>query len=72
MSHATDDLKKALDDTVSAIEEVRDEMKLKLHLAQMEAKDRWNEIEPTLLEARAHAKRVADKLDEVRKILAAP
>ncbi len=70
MSHATEDLKKQLEATVTALEELRDEARVKLHLANMEARDRWNDIEPHLLDVRDRARKVAKKLDEIGDLLA--
>lgn len=52
---------KALDEVVSELEQLADEIKVKLHLANMDAKSTWNEkLEPRLFEARQHAKEAGD------------
>jgi hypothetical protein len=45
---------------------LRDEIRLDLHLAGMELKDRWRELEPKVLEAERRAEEVGAKvLDEL-------
>lgn len=48
MSDTTKDLKAELDKTVSHLKTLREEARLKAHLAGMEAKERWNKLEPEL------------------------
>jgi hypothetical protein len=43
-------LKEELEDTRNDLKRTADEIKLKLHLAGMDAKDAWNELEPKLAE----------------------
>jgi len=69
MSHSSNELKKQLEATITALQEFRDETRVKLHLAGMEAHDRWNELEPHLLDAQDRARKVAAKLDEIADIL---
>lgn len=50
-------IKKQVDDILSELETVADEIRVKLHLAGMEANDVWSEkLEPRLLDARRHAR----------------
>ncbi len=50
-------IKKQVDDALSELETVAGEIRLKVHLAGMEATDLWNEkFEPRLLDARRHAR----------------
>ncbi len=43
-------------ETIAELEQLADEIRLKVHLASMDAKDTWNqELEPRLLAARTHA-----------------
>lgn len=52
---------KPLDDTLGELEELAEEIRLKIHLAGMEAKTKWNEtLEPKLFEARTHAREASD------------
>ena len=69
MSHATEDLEKQLEATVTALEELRDEAQVKLHLANMEARDRWSDFENHLLDMRDTARKVVKKLDEIGDLL---
>ncbi len=48
MSDTTKDLKAELDKSVSLLKTLRDEVRVKLHLAGMDAKDQWNKLEPHL------------------------
>ena len=51
MSEVSDELKKELKKTVDLLKTMRDEIKVKLHLAGQEAKDRWQKIEPEIEKA---------------------
>lgn len=49
-------LEQSIDKTIADLETVADEIRLKLHLAGMDASTVWNDkLEPRLFEARAHA-----------------
>jgi hypothetical protein len=50
MSQATDELKEEIARGLDAMRTLRDEVRLKLHLAGMDAKDEWNKLEPHLME----------------------
>lgn len=54
------------------LQTLRDEIRLDLHLAGMDLKDRWRELEPKVLEAERRAEEVGGKaLDElVQRLLA--
>lgn len=50
-------IKKQVDDVFSELETVADEIRVKLHLAGMDANEIWNtKLEPRLLDARQHAR----------------
>lgn len=51
MSDVSDELKKELKKTVDVLKTMRDEIKVKLHLAGQEAKDRWQKLEPEIEKA---------------------
>lgn len=52
---------KPLDDAMSELEELAEEIRLKLHLAGMDAKAKWNDVlEPKLFEARTYAREATD------------
>jgi len=45
-----------IDEAVAELEQLADEIQIKLHLAGMDAKDTWNRrLEPRLFEVRGHA-----------------
>lgn len=47
----------AIDDALVELEAVADDIRVRLHLANMEAKELWSEkLEPSLFAARGHAK----------------
>lgn len=48
MNQATGDLKAELEKSAQRLRTLRDEIKLKLHLAKLDAKDEWNRLEPKL------------------------
>jgi hypothetical protein len=51
MSEVSDELKKEFKKTTELLKTMRDEIKVKLHLAGQEAKDRWQKIEPEIEKA---------------------
>jgi hypothetical protein len=51
MSEVSDELKKELRKTVDILKTMRDEIKVKLHLAGQEAKERWQKLEPEIEKA---------------------
>jgi DNA-binding transcriptional regulator GbsR (MarR family) len=48
MSQTTTDLKKEIDKSLELMRTLRDEVRVKLHLAGMDAKDEWRKLEPRL------------------------
>lgn len=49
-------IKEQINDALAELETVTDEIRVRLHLAGMDANDVWSmELEPRLLEARKHA-----------------
>jgi hypothetical protein len=48
MSDVSDELKKEFRKTADMLKTLRDEVRVKLHLAGQEAKDRWQKIEPQI------------------------
>ena len=42
------------------LERLRDEVKLDMHLARMDAKDRWHKVEPQLFQAERLAEHVTE------------
>lgn len=47
----SEELKRNLKDTMAQLRTLRDEVRVDLHLAGMEAKDHWKKLEPRLAEA---------------------
>jgi hypothetical protein len=76
MNPTTQNLKKDLTQTLDQMRTLRDEVRVRMHLAQMEVKDEWNKLEPHLLdvekaaehltEASVHA--AQDALKELKKL----
>jgi hypothetical protein len=57
MGTATKDLRNGIDDALNDLEQVADEVRVKLHLAGMDMTDAWEkQLEPRLVEARQHAR----------------
>ncbi len=79
MSEITDELKHDFKSALESLQTLRDEVRLKLHLASMDAKDEWSKLEVDLDEASNDAKvataetrvEVAKKLDAAAKRLEA-
>jgi hypothetical protein len=73
MSQTTQELKAELDRSLAMLQTLRGEIRVKLHLAGMEAKDRWNKLQPTLDAAEQAAKNATEAskhaLDEAVKTL---
>lgn len=55
------DLREGLEQTLDELERVGDQIRLKLHLANMDAKDAWKELEPQVQQAREHAKSAGEE-----------
>jgi hypothetical protein len=60
MSETTKELKAELEKSVALLRTLRDEAKVKLHLAGMEAKDQWRALEPRVQAAVDAAKEATD------------
>ncbi|MEJ7729931.1 MAG: hypothetical protein WKG00_11990 [Polyangiaceae bacterium] len=56
MSQLTDDLKKQLDERLAELATLRDEVRVQVHLAGMDAKKRWDSLETEVFEAEGSAK----------------
>jgi len=56
-----DALEESIHQALADLESVADEIRVKLHLASMDANTTWNEkLEPRLFEAREHAREAKD------------
>jgi ElaB/YqjD/DUF883 family membrane-anchored ribosome-binding protein len=62
-------LKQELEDTRNDLERTADEIKLKLHLAGMDAKDAWEEVQPRLAEFEQRFDAKAEEVGEELKAL---
>ena len=62
-------LKQDLEDTRDDLRRTADEIKLKLHLAGMDAKDAWDEIQPRLADFERRFDSKADEVGEELKAL---
>ncbi|MGK3959729.1 hypothetical protein [Sorangium sp. So ce1151] len=60
MSNITSELKSDLTKSLESLQTLRDEIRVRLHLAGMEAKDAWGKLEPTLLDAEKLAEDVSE------------
>lgn len=50
MSQTTTELKTEIEKSLAAMQTLRDEVRVRLHLAGMDAKDEWKKLEPHLEE----------------------
>ncbi|MDC0678579.1 MULTISPECIES: hypothetical protein [Sorangium] len=60
MSNITSELKSDLNKSLSSLQTLRDEIRVRLHLAGMDAKDAWDKLEPKLLDAEKLAEDVSE------------
>lgn len=57
MPDVSKELKTELEKSVAVLQTLRDEVRVRLHLAGMEAKTQWNDLEPKVEDAVGRAKR---------------
>ena len=60
MSDLTNNVRKTVDETLAELEQVADEIRVRLHLGGMDAKDAWRKLEPQIDNARQHAREASD------------
>ena len=60
MSQTTNELKSEIEKGIATMQTLRDEVRVRLHLAGMEAKDEWNKLEPHLAEVERTAEQLTD------------
>lgn len=65
------DLFRRLDETLAELKRERDELRVRAHLARMEASDEWKEIEAKLAKMEAQAKELVHEADHSVKEAAA-
>lgn len=51
---------KTVGEVLDELEQISDEIRVKVHLAGMDAKDAWKKLEPRIDEAKAHANKATD------------
>ena len=60
MNQTTTELKTEIERSLVAMQTLRDEVRVRLHLAGMEAKDEWKKLEPHLEEVERTAEAFTD------------
>lgn len=74
MSDVTTNLKAEIQKGLSQMQTLRDEVRVRLHLAGMEVKEEWQKLEPTIDEVERKAEQVSDAtraaIDEAVKKIA--
>jgi len=73
MEPSKDTVERSVQQALKDLEQITEEIRLKLHLGSMEAKDRWNStLEPKLLEARKRAREAGQASGEfIQEVVAA-
>jgi hypothetical protein len=64
MSDTSEQLKRDIKGGLEDLATLRDEIRLKVHLAGMEIKDEWRKLEPQLLEVEQAAAKVSEATRE--------
>jgi hypothetical protein len=67
MAEAKGELKKELEKGLTKLQSLRDEVRVRLHLAGMDLKDQWNKLEPQLDQVE---KKAQEASEEARSVLA--
>ena len=62
MSQTTKELKSEVKKSISLLYTLRDEVKVKLHLAGMDAKDEWRKLEPQIAKLEAGVDQAAEEM----------
>ena len=69
MNPSTEQIRQQLHDSLQSLRTLRDEIRVDLHLAGMDAKDKWRELEPRIEDAERFAREVSETsrtaLDEI-------
>jgi hypothetical protein len=77
MNETKPELKEELKKSLAALQTLRDEVRVKMHLASLEAKTEWNKLEPHLFElehaageaTEASRRKVEEAIQKVKKFL---
>jgi len=56
MNDVSQELRKSLEAGLNEMERIADEIRVRVHLGGMDAKDAWGKLEPQLDDARQHVK----------------
>lgn len=67
MSQTADELKSEVKKSISLLYTLRDEVKVKLHLAGMDAKDEWRKLEPQIAKLEAGVDRAAEDASDATR-----
>jgi flagellar biosynthesis chaperone FliJ len=67
MSQTTNEMKSEVKKTIGLFYTLRDEIKLKLHLAGMDAKDEWNKVEPQVTQLEGKLNEAAEDVNEATR-----
>ena len=59
MAELKDELKTEINTTLADLQRMRDEIRLKIHLGAMDAKDVWADLEPRLVDLEKKAQKTA-------------
>lgn len=65
MTNALQELRSELNKSLDALQTLEDEIRVKAHLAKMDAKDKWNVLEPQIDDLRAKARELAKSLEHL-------
>lgn len=65
------DVKKRIDEMVSELKQERDELRVKVHLAKLEAGDEWKKLEVKLAKLEAKSRELASATAEMSKDIGA-
>jgi hypothetical protein len=63
-TRTSDEIKAEIQKTVSLLQTLRDETKVKIHLANMDLKKTWDDLQPKLADAELNASRAAEHASE--------
>jgi hypothetical protein len=66
MSDTANELKTELKKSLSQLQTLRDEVRVRLHLASMDLKDQWNKLEPHLADVE---KKAADASEASKSLI---
>jgi len=65
------DMKERIDDLVEELQQERDELRVKIHLAKLEASDEWQDIEKKIGKLQSKARSVGDATADSSKEIGA-